>query len=248
MIKLIIPAALIAALLAGCGESSTPPTPERAGTKTAGTTPKETPEPARHEPRADTRHEKRAAKVKAAPTPAPNPPAFVACDRNIKVRAATTTCELAQSSFYEYSQDPANVSAYSPSAGEWYRMECYVSSAVVCKGSDGGEVHFPESAIAAYTYDNAVAYASSHKVNTRPDGEESYADDEAYSPDEDDSTDDESYGDDYPGYDDGDDYTEPGENIPYYDEGDGYRVQCSDGTYSHSGGIQGACSHHGGIG
>ena len=41
--------------------------------------------------------------------------------------------------------------------------------------------------------------------------------------------------------------TEP-ENIPYYDEGRGYRVRCADGTYSQSGGIQGACSHHGGIG
>ncbi len=43
------------------------------------------------------------------------------------------------------------------------------------------------------------------------------------------------------------DYTPPGENIPNYDNGRGYRVQCADGTYSQSGGIQGACSHHGGV-
>lgn len=35
-------------------------------------------------------------------------------------------------------------------------------------------------------------------------------------------------------------------SIPY--PGRGYAVTCSDGWLSHSGGIQGACSHHGGIG
>jgi hypothetical protein len=30
--------------------------------------------------------------------------------------------------------------------------------------------------------------------------------------------------------------------------GDGYTVPCADGSISHSGGIQGACSHHGGVG
>ncbi|HEY6886723.1 MAG TPA: DUF3761 domain-containing protein, partial [Solirubrobacter sp.] len=36
--------------------------------------------------------------------------------------------------------------------------------------------------------------------------------------------------------------------IPNYDNGTGTTVQCADGTYSHSGGKQGACSHHGGVG
>jgi hypothetical protein len=36
--------------------------------------------------------------------------------------------------------------------------------------------------------------------------------------------------------------------IPNFDNGNGSVVQCEDGTYSHSGGIQGACSHHGGVG
>lgn len=35
--------------------------------------------------------------------------------------------------------------------------------------------------------------------------------------------------------------------IPNYDNGTGSTVQCSDGSYSHSGGRQGACSHHGGV-
>jgi hypothetical protein len=35
--------------------------------------------------------------------------------------------------------------------------------------------------------------------------------------------------------------------IPNFPNGNGYIVQCQDGTYSHSGGIQGACSWHGGV-
>ena len=42
-------------------------------------------------------------------------------------------------------------------------------------------------------------------------------------------------------------YTPPGSNIPNYEYGQGYRVQCADGSYSHSGGRQGACSWHGGV-
>jgi hypothetical protein len=33
-----------------------------------------------------------------------------------------------------------------------------------------------------------------------------------------------------------------------YGTGNGYSVVCADGTLSDSGGIQGACSHHGGVG
>ncbi len=35
--------------------------------------------------------------------------------------------------------------------------------------------------------------------------------------------------------------------IDNFDEGNGYVVQCADGTWTQSGGIQGACSHHGGL-
>jgi hypothetical protein len=34
--------------------------------------------------------------------------------------------------------------------------------------------------------------------------------------------------------------------IGNFDSGAGYIVQCADRTWSHSGGIQGACSYHGG--
>jgi hypothetical protein len=38
------------------------------------------------------------------------------------------------------------------------------------------------------------------------------------------------------------------ECIQSFDQGRGSVVQCQDGQWSHSGGIQGACSHHGGVG
>lgn len=46
----------------------------------------------------------------------------------------------------------------------------------------------------------------------------------------------------------GDDFCATHVCIPNYDNGTGTTVQCADGTYSHSGGKQGACSHHGGVG
>jgi hypothetical protein len=61
----------------------------------------------------------------------------------------------------------------------------------------------------------------------------------------------ETYGSDYPGA-----HLPPPEAggfcathdcIPNFDEGNGYVVQCEDGTWSQSGGIQGACSYHGGV-
>ena len=174
-------------------------------------------------------------------TPATRPrkppaPVFVACDPNITVRVATTTCGLAQSAFYEYVQAGSGpITAYSASAGRWFGMHCRGSTTVICKAGDGSEVHFPQSAVGAYTYANAVTYASSHKVSVGPDGEGSTPYD-ALGPapvDEPDPT-------------SGD--TSAGENIPNYNNGNGYRVQCADGMYSQSGGIQGACSGHGGVG
>jgi hypothetical protein len=35
--------------------------------------------------------------------------------------------------------------------------------------------------------------------------------------------------------------------IPSFYDGNGYMVECRDASYSMSGGIQGACSHHGGV-
>ena len=121
---------------------------------------------------------------------------------------------------------------------------------VACTSSDGSGVRFPAAALDAYSHNQADAYAASHDLG--PDAYEwalppEESNDYSY---RDEPPDDEDYG----GYSDDDGYSEddyggtlPGENIPNYDNGRGFRVQCNDGTYSKSGGIQGACSHHGGV-
>ncbi len=43
-------------------------------------------------------------------------------------------------------------------------------------------------------------------------------------------------------------YTAPSSGGTDLGSGNGYTVTCADGSISHSGGIQGACSHHGGVG
>jgi len=43
------------------------------------------------------------------------------------------------------------------------------------------------------------------------------------------------------------DFCDAHDCIPNFDNGNGYLVQCEDGSWSHSGGIQGACSWHGGV-
>ena len=44
------------------------------------------------------------------------------------------------------------------------------------------------------------------------------------------------------------DFCDTHDCIPSFYEGSGSIVQCADGMWSHSGGVQGACSHHGGVG
>jgi hypothetical protein len=43
------------------------------------------------------------------------------------------------------------------------------------------------------------------------------------------------------------DFCDTHDCIPNYPNGNGSTVQCNDGSFSQSGGIQGACSHHGGV-
>ena len=95
----------------------------------------------------------------------------------------------------------------------------------------------------------ADAYADGHDLG--PDPYEGLPEEPGYVPPDDyepEYTPSDDYEPEYTPSDDYDyDYTPPGENILNYDNGRGYRVQCADGTYSQSGGIQGACSHHGGV-
>ncbi len=156
--------------------------------------------------------------------------AFVACDPNISARRETTSCPFAENAFYEYwaSGGATSVRAYSPSTRRTYRLRCSSGTMVRCTAGDGAEIRFPESAVSAYTDDQAQAYAASADLGPA---------DSTGATSGPDTTGDSTSSDG--GY---------GNEIPNYDNGRGYRVQCADGMYSKSGGIQGACSGHGGVG
>jgi hypothetical protein len=228
--------------LLGCPSESVPTISKRSLASTVAAAPASTAtaQPAR-------RHRRKAPR----PRRTSQARALVACDSNITVRASTTSCPFAQNVFYAFYQDadaaePQNsIGAYSPVSRQSYAVACATDAAdnVTCVAGDGGEVHFDLGAIALYDDEQAAAFAAAHDLGPRseraPDdrgsgtsGGSDYGDD---------------YGDDY-GSDYGDDYgSDYGDEIPNYDEGNGYRVQCADGMYSKSGGIQGACSGHGGV-
>lgn len=174
------------------------------------------------------------------PAPAPKPnkpkaqptPEFKQCDANIEVRAATTTCGFAQNVFWHYWTDgqSPSLSVWSPAAHATLSTSCTSTGArVTCTTADRGVVRFSQAALDSYSAGQADAYASSHDLGPDPETDST-------KPDTDPDADAESASPDT-----------PGGNIPNYDEGRGYRVQCADGMYSKSGGIQGACSGHGGV-
>jgi hypothetical protein len=165
---------------------------------------------------------------------------FTQCDANIGVKAATTTCGFAQNTFFEYwtSGEAPDIQVYSPATKRAFTTHCAVSNGTVrCTTNDGGAVRFSVAAVDRYDQDQADAYALSHDLGSgSPSGDAP----PTYAPPADETS--------TPSYDGGADFCDTHDCIPNYDNGNGYTVQCSDGTYSQSGGIQGACSHHGGVG
>jgi len=213
----------------------TPSRPATEPTRAAETTPPPT--------RQKQHRRHRSLAVKALPKATPTASAFIACDANIRVRRETTTCPFANNVFYEFYEATlgidasARIEAWSAASKRFYSVRCSGYPSVVCTAGDGGEVRFPSDAVAAYDDDQAKAYASTHDTGNKPVAaatSDPYTRSDAVP--EYDSPD---YPPESPGY---------GNEIPNYDEGNGYRVQCSDGMYSQSGGIQGACSGHGGVG
>jgi hypothetical protein len=193
------------------------------------------------------------ASAQVTPRPSQRPerdtPQYRMCDPNIVARVDTTTCTFAQNVFWVYwtSGEASPISVYSPAVHRSFRVSCTNDGVgVACTSRDDGGVRFSVAALDAYSQAQAEAYAANHDLGPdayewAPPTEES----DGYDyPDEDNHGDDSDY-DSYSNEDYGG--TPPGENIPNYDNGRGYRVQCNDGTYSQSGGIQGACSHHGGV-
>ena len=99
------------------------------------------------------------------------------CDANIKAKAGTTTCAYAENVFYGYwlnesepgvLADSPGVPAYSPAAGRMINAKCSGASKVVCNAGDGGYVTFSARAVAAYTLENAKAYAASKELGDVP--------------------------------------------------------------------------------
>jgi hypothetical protein len=171
----------------------------------------------------------------------------VQCDPNIEALAQTTTCRFAQNTFWTYwtSDRADSFDVWSPTAGSHFATSCSSDGAqVFCTTIDGGRVRFPEAAVDAYSQQQADDYAADHDLGPDPyEGPQTEPSQSAPEPPP-------AYEDAPPAYDEDipeEPATAPGENIPNYENGRGYRVQCEDGTYSQSGGIQGACSWHGGV-
>jgi hypothetical protein len=218
--RLVLGVLLLALAFGGCGGTT-----EVVKTVTVDRPVNVDPDPAPSTP-SKSRKERRS---EAQPAPAA-PSEYVSCDANIEVKAATTTCAFAQNTFWHYWTSGASdaIQVYSAAAGSAFDVSCTVrGSHVACSTTDGGEVRFSQAALDLYSQTQADTYAGSHDLG--PDPYESLA-----SPDPAPSA-------PQPLYETG------GGNIPNYENGNGYRVQCNDGMYSQSGGIQGACSGHGGV-
>jgi hypothetical protein len=164
------------------------------------------------------------------------PAAFVQCDSNIEAKVGTTTCGFAQNAFWQYwtSDQTASIHVWSPTTQSTLTTTCTAGEAlVVCTTSDDGMVKFAQAAVDRYSASQADAYASTHDLGPHP--YETLPPEPEPSPTPQPSPTPEPY----PPPDRG--------NIPNYENGNGDRVQCADGMYSQSGGIQGACSGHGGV-
>ena len=99
---------------------------------------------------------------------------FVSCDSHIEVKASTTTCALAQSTFYEYwyswnYRELDAFAAYSAAAGRWLDMTCRGDKRITCKAADGSVVRFPMRAALAYNEEAAERYAAKATVSATPD-------------------------------------------------------------------------------
>ncbi len=132
-----------------------------------------------------------------------------------------TSCPFAQAVVKAYDAAPSTaVQAYSPVTQQTYTMQCVEARGVVsCTGGNDAGVAFQGPPVPGATNTTATATSSSQSVE----GAGSY----------DHSTDTQ--------------FCSMHQCIPNFPNGNGYIVQCTDGEWSHSGGVSGACSYHGGV-
>jgi len=176
---------------------------------------------------------------------------FVRCDANISVKQHTTTCAFANNAFYEYWKNDGaeRIRAYSSAAHRVFSTRCSTrADQVECVTTDGGVVRFSHAAIDRYSQSQADSYAASHDLgpaSASVGGGAPSSDGGALSSPPSASPDPSVSPPPTPSS--SADFCDTHDCIPNYPNGNGSTVQCADGTYSQSGGIQGACSHHGGV-
>lgn len=97
--------------------------------------------------------------------------ALTACDPNVRVKAATTTCGFAENVFYEYwhAGEGTAIKAFSAAIGTYLAVHCKAGVLVTCRTGAGALVRFPVRAVRAYTAANARSYARRHTVSGDPD-------------------------------------------------------------------------------
>jgi len=188
-----------------------------------------------------------AASAPEAPPPTttssrPTNESFTHCDQNITV-GPHTSCGFADNVFKAYaaalsagaSSGPESVEASSPATGKTYSLTCPVAGGtiVTCSGGSGATVRFPVWAARVYYHPTASAPPSNESKGTgeTPPAKSSGEHDEVGSSSH--ATDPQ--------------FCAEHHCIGTFTTEPGTVVECSDGTYSHSGGISGACSHHEGV-
>jgi hypothetical protein len=142
-------------VVAACGSAKTQ-TVGGAAHAAATSSPTTTPQPVEVPTRRETRRHRHSV-------------VLTACDANIRVKAATTTCAFAQNVFYEYWQaarsgQASSIDAYSPASRQTYTLACARRTSITCRADDGSYVTFPGTAIDAYSADQAAKYACSHRL------------------------------------------------------------------------------------
>jgi hypothetical protein len=176
------------------------------------------------------------------------------CDQNISVNAHAT-CGFADNVFRAYAQAlhasgtqalAFAVEATSPVTGRSYTMSCHAhggtTSTAICTGAVAAAVSFPVLAAQEYQTPTPATPSSGEssagETPSEPESEPGSGEPESNSGESDEvgST---SHATDAQ-------FCSEHECIGSFETEEGTIVECSDGSYSHAGGISGACSHHGG--
>jgi hypothetical protein len=177
------------------------------------------------------------------------------CDTNI-VANSNTSCDFAENAFYEYYKTESGTDkievplmVYSPTTHQNYELGCEQSHGLVgCTSSPTSDdiyLSFPTAAVLDYTESQASAYARTRDVGHPGAPAASAPPEESSSP---------GGGHESSGEDEVGSYSHSGDEafcsmhecIGDFEGENGYIVECSDGTFSHAGGISGSCSDHGG--